>query len=129
MARSPKTVAAPVNTELSAALTRAERAETALATAETDRSVVDAALAEAQRMIAALNEKLALARECFVEQRNTIRELRAQCPVASAKPEAAQFDDYVVYCNAARAWCREAKRPVAYATRDQFNAAHEAQPN
>lgn len=62
-------------TQLSTALTRAEQAETALA--------------DARAQIEALNEKLALARKLFYEQRATIAKFDTRNSYAAARTERA----------------------------------------
>ena len=80
MARTAKTPASN-HSELSNALTAAEQARTELASAT-------ALLDDARKQIVLLNEKLALARDLFAQQRSELRVLRASRPARKPLTEA-----------------------------------------
>lgn len=78
----------------------------------------DAELVAAGRKLEALRLELAIAKA-----QPSLR------PAPGPKPTVEQYGDYWEYVRAARAWhIARGEKIVAYATREQFNAAHSGVP-
>ena len=47
-------------------------------------------------------------------------------PVGHEKPQPIDFSDYWTYVHAAKSWCKQARKPVSYATKEQFRAQQDS---
>ena len=102
--------------ELEALRLHCDRIETQLASAHAENEALTAKVAELREFAA----RQVAAKRALLEA-STIRDAS---PQNHNKPQPQQFSDYVAYCSAARAWCRQqGHKVISMASREQFEAA------